>query len=74
MQLNAYSTSGQVLGCPLFTLGAEICLQDERILHARILEFLSAVDSRSSPSAIAEAQAAKRTAGGRSEGRWRASC
>jgi TetR/AcrR family transcriptional regulator, transcriptional repressor for nem operon len=42
VQLNAYSTSGQVLGCPLFTLGAEICLQDERI-RARIMEFLGAV-------------------------------
>jgi len=42
VQLNAYSRSGQVLGCPLFTLGAEICLQDGRI-HARIMEFLGEV-------------------------------
>ena len=56
VQLNAYSTSGQVLGCPLFTLGAEICLQDERIL-ARILEFLGAVIEIFA-QAIAEAQAA----------------
>ncbi len=30
-QLAAYETSGQILGCPLFTLGAEIATQDERI-------------------------------------------
>ncbi len=30
-QLQAYKVSGQVLGCPLFTLGSEICTQDERI-------------------------------------------
>jgi TetR/AcrR family transcriptional repressor of nem operon len=56
VQLDAYSTSGQVLGCPLFTLGAEICLQDER-LHARIMEFLGEI-IRVFTGAIAEAQAA----------------
>lgn len=30
-QLDAHAANGQVLGCPLFTLGAEICTQDERI-------------------------------------------
>lgn len=31
-QLDSYHSTGQVLGCPLFTLGSEICAQDERIL------------------------------------------
>lgn len=30
-QLKAYEENGQILGCPLFTLGSEICTQDERI-------------------------------------------
>jgi len=30
-QIKIYETSGQILGCPLFTLGAEICTQDEQI-------------------------------------------
>jgi TetR/AcrR family transcriptional repressor of nem operon len=56
IQLDAYTKSGQVLGCPLFTLGAEICVQDERI-RARIVEFLSAVLTVFT-KAITEAQAA----------------
>lgn len=56
VQLDAYSTSGQVLGCPLFTLGAEICLRDERV-HARIMEFLGKI-IHVFTSAIAEAQVA----------------
>lgn len=56
IQLNSYEKSGQVLGSPLFTLGAEICLQDERI-HARILEFVgSLIDAFA--GTIAEAQVA----------------
>jgi TetR/AcrR family transcriptional repressor of nem operon len=55
VQLDVFSKSGQVLGCPLFTLGAEICLQDER-LRARIMEFLGDVIGVFS-GAIAEAQA-----------------
>lgn len=43
-QLEAYRVSGQILGCPLFTLGAEICTQDKR-LHARIHEFLITIMS-----------------------------
>jgi TetR/AcrR family transcriptional repressor of nem operon len=39
-QLNAYDDKGQVLGCPLFTLGSEICNQDEQIL-ALIQEILA---------------------------------
>jgi TetR/AcrR family transcriptional repressor of nem operon len=30
-QIKAYEENGQVLGCPLFTLGSEICTQDERL-------------------------------------------
>jgi TetR/AcrR family transcriptional regulator, transcriptional repressor for nem operon len=30
-QLEDFAANGQVLGCPLFTLGSEICTQDERI-------------------------------------------
>lgn len=56
VQMKSYEQSGQVLGCPLFTLGAEICLQDERI-HARILEFVAAGLETFSRT-IAEAQAA----------------
>jgi TetR/AcrR family transcriptional repressor of nem operon len=55
IQLNAYAKSGQVLGCPLFTFGAEICVQDERI-RARIVEFLKAVLTVFT-KAIAEGQA-----------------
>jgi len=56
LQLNAYAKSGQVLGCPLFTFGAEICVQDERI-RARIVDFLNAV-LKVFAKAIAEMQAA----------------
>jgi TetR/AcrR family transcriptional repressor of nem operon len=30
-QLRAYEETGQVLGCPIFTLASEICTQDERL-------------------------------------------
>jgi len=30
-QIQAYEEKGQILGCPLFTLGSEICTQDERL-------------------------------------------
>ncbi len=30
-QIQAYEESGQILGCPIFTLGSEICTQDERL-------------------------------------------
>ncbi len=56
VQMKSYEQSGQILGCPLFTLGAEICLQDERI-HARILEFVGA-GLKTFSHTIAEAQAA----------------
>jgi len=40
LQLQAYEETGQLLGCPLFTLGSEICTQDNRILSL-IQEILS---------------------------------
>src|ERR1700677_3202853 len=40
-QLKAYEKSGQVLGCPLFTLGSEICTQDEKI-HLLVQSILTA--------------------------------
>lgn len=41
-QLRAYETTGQVLGCPIFTLGAEISTQDES-LRCRVHEILKAI-------------------------------
>jgi TetR/AcrR family transcriptional repressor of nem operon len=55
-QIESYEASGQVLGCPLFTLGSEICTQDEQIrtrIHEIISYFVRAVEKT-----IAEAQAA----------------
>ena len=42
IQLAAKAVNGHILGCPLFTLGAEICTQDERI-RVRVVEFLEAL-------------------------------
>ena len=39
-QIQACEEKGQILGCPLFTLGSEICTQDER-LRVVIQELLS---------------------------------
>ena len=55
-QLEAYEETGQVLGCPLFTLGSEICTQDERI-RSLLLEIMSTA-ARYFEDAIREAQAA----------------
>jgi len=55
-QIEAYEESGQVLGCPLFTLGSEICTQDERI-RSLVQEIMSSV-ARYFEEAIREAQAA----------------
>jgi len=54
-QVAAYEASGQVLGCPLFTLGAEIATQDEkiRLLICSLLDCLMACVER----AIADGQA-----------------
>src|SRR5277367_3312607 len=54
-QIEAYEESGQVLGCPLFTLGSEICTQDER-LRSLVQEIMSGV-ARYFEDAIREAQA-----------------
>jgi TetR/AcrR family transcriptional repressor of nem operon len=54
-QCKAYENSGQVLGCPLFTLGSEISTQDER-LRTRIHEILMTGTSYFE-QAIADAQA-----------------
>jgi TetR/AcrR family transcriptional regulator, transcriptional repressor for nem operon len=53
-QIQAYEESGQVLGCPVFTLGSEICTQDERI-RSLVLEILTNVAQRFE-DAIREAQ------------------
>ena len=55
IQLGVHSRSGQLLGCPLFTFGAEICTQDERI-RARIVLYLGHMQ-RTFTDAIAEGQA-----------------
>jgi len=54
LQLQAYEETGQLLGCPLFTLGSEICTQDQRIT-ALIQEILSS-GPRYFEEAIREAQ------------------
>jgi len=55
-QCKAYESTGQVLGCPLFTLGSEISTQDER-LRLRIHEILVNVTGYFE-QAIADAQEA----------------
>jgi TetR/AcrR family transcriptional repressor of nem operon len=54
-QIRAFEESGHVLGCPLFTLGSEICTQDERI-RALVQEIMSHL-ARCFEDAIGEAQA-----------------
>ncbi|MCE0523243.1 MAG: TetR/AcrR family transcriptional regulator [Methylacidiphilales bacterium] len=54
-QLDAYGESGQVPGCPFFTLGAEICTQDEEI-RALVQEIMNCV-AVYFEDAIREAQA-----------------
>jgi TetR/AcrR family transcriptional repressor of nem operon len=54
-QLKAYDKSGQVLGCPLFTLASEICTQDAQ-LNALLLEILNHL-AKLFEEAIAQAQA-----------------
>jgi TetR/AcrR family transcriptional repressor of nem operon len=62
IQLGTHARTGQLLGCPLFILGAEICTQDERI-RRRILEFLGYVQGMFA-QAIADGQALGEIAGG----------
>jgi len=54
IQLDVHRRSGQLLGCPLFTFGAEICTQDERI-RTRIVAFLAHMQ-KTFTDAIAEGQ------------------
>jgi TetR/AcrR family transcriptional repressor of nem operon len=56
-QLEAYRTNGQVLGCPLFTLGSEICTQDDDRLSNLVREIL-ATGAAYFESALRDAQAA----------------
>jgi TetR/AcrR family transcriptional repressor of nem operon len=53
-QITAFEESGRVLGCPIFTLGSEICTQDERIL-ALVHEILS-TGARYFETAVRDAQ------------------
>jgi TetR/AcrR family transcriptional repressor of nem operon len=55
-QLDVFDGSGQVLGCPIFTLGSEICNQDER-LRALVNEILTTGVQKFEES-IRDAQAA----------------
>jgi len=54
-QIDAFEATGQILGCPLFTLGSEICTQDERI-RSRIQGFLASMTDYVE-AAITQAQA-----------------
>jgi TetR/AcrR family transcriptional repressor of nem operon len=69
-QIESYETSGQVLGCPLFTLGSEICTQDEQI-RSRIHEILACF-GRYVEQAIREAQVAGEVEGKNAELKARA--
>jgi TetR/AcrR family transcriptional repressor of nem operon len=53
--LQSYEDEGRILGCPLFTLGSEICTQDER-LRSLIHEILDG-GARLFQEAIRQAQA-----------------
>jgi TetR/AcrR family transcriptional repressor of nem operon len=55
-QLEVFDESGQILGCPLFTLGSEISTQDERI-RSLVQEILG-TGARYFEAAIRDAQAA----------------
>jgi TetR/AcrR family transcriptional repressor of nem operon len=55
-QMKVYKETGQVLGCPIFTLGSEISTQDER-LRALVQEILS-TGARLFEEAVRDAQAA----------------
>jgi TetR/AcrR family transcriptional repressor of nem operon len=70
IQLGVHARSGQLLGCPLFTLGAEICTQDERI-RSRILEFLGRMHTAFT-GAIADGQARGDIEGSNAEAKARA--
>jgi len=60
-QIRAYEASGQMLGCPLFTLGSEICMQDGHILS--LVQEIMATGARLFEEAIRDAQASGDVAG-----------
>lgn len=60
-QLEGYEKNGRILGCPLFTLGSEICTQDEKI-RSLVQEILSTCASYFE-EAIREAQDSGEIAG-----------
>jgi TetR/AcrR family transcriptional repressor of nem operon len=55
-QLQVYAETGQVLGCPLFTLGSEISTQDERLRS--LVQEIMRTGATLFESAIRDAQAA----------------
>jgi TetR/AcrR family transcriptional repressor of nem operon len=61
-QLRVHAESGQILGCPIFTLGSEISSQDDQLL-AKVQEILGAGVSFFETS-IREAQSAGEIDGG----------
>ena len=60
-QIKAYEENGQMLGCPLFNLGSEICMQDGRILS--LVQEIMATGARLFEEAIRDAQASGEVAG-----------
>jgi len=54
-QIAAYEKNGRVLGCPFFTLGSEICKQDEQLRS--VLQEILAYFSHTFEEAIRRAQA-----------------
>jgi len=54
-QLTAYEETGQILGCPIFTLGSEICTQDERIL--KLIQEILSTGAHLFETAVRDAQA-----------------
>ncbi|HEY0256738.1 MAG TPA: TetR/AcrR family transcriptional regulator [Candidatus Methylacidiphilales bacterium] len=55
-QLDDFGVNGQILGCPLFTLGSEICTQDDRITV--LIQDILATGVRFFEEAVLEAHAA----------------
>jgi TetR/AcrR family transcriptional regulator, transcriptional repressor for nem operon len=65
LQLRAYEETGQVLGCPIFTLASEICTQDER-LKLLVQEILT-TGARLFEEAIRDAQTSGEIEGANSD-------
>lgn len=60
-QIEAFEENGQVLGCPLFTLGSEICTQDEGLRS--LIHDILAYGARYFEETLREAAAAGEIAG-----------